>query len=112
MSQQLALSLRDDGMDRAAAHADAVHGGWSNFAYDILLRYAEKHEVFMAEDVREFARVVDGFEDPPDGRAWGSVVMRAAKAGIIKRIGYAPMKSPNCHANPKSVWRSLVFRGL
>lgn len=88
MSQQLALSLRDDGMDRAAA------------------------EVFMAEDVREFARGVDGFEDPPDGRAWGSVVMRAAKAGIIKRIGYAPMKSPNCHANPKSVWRSLVFRGL
>ena len=29
---------------------------------------------------------------------------RAAKARLIRRVDYAPNKSPTCHASPKSVW--------
>lgn len=58
---------------------------------------------FMAEDLRNWA-ITNGCQIPADGRAWGGVILGAVNAGRIKRIGFAPMKSRNCHANPKSVW--------
>lgn len=101
--QQLAIF----GADTAAAHADRVSGGtWSDKAWDYLVNFgrAQQGKPFMAEDVRVHAEMRQAIPKPPDKRAWGSVVMRAAKARLIRRVAFAPNKSPTCHASPKSVW--------
>lgn len=101
--QQLAIF----GATMAADKADRVHGGtWSDKAWDFLVDFgkARKGQPFMAEDVRAHAELRKAVPLPPDGRAWGSIFMRASRAALIRRIGYAPMKDPKCHSNPKAVW--------
>jgi hypothetical protein len=102
MDLSLGRTLASTGADLAASNAGP---GWTMSAYNILIEYANIHKTFMTEDVRAYAVKKYDFPLPPDGRAWGGVVNRAVKADKIKRIGYAPMKSANCHANPKSVWQ-------
>lgn len=93
--------LAQAGADTALANAGAL---WADEAFLALCYYAKRHDTFMAEDVRVFAHA-HGLPLPPDGRAWGGVMNRAIKRKLVERVGYAPMKSPNCHANPKSVWK-------
>lgn len=97
--------LRDVGMETAARHADAVDEGWSDRAYQFLVDFVGANPAgrFMAEDVRAEAGR-QGLPLPPDNRAWGFVVARAAKAKIIKRVGYGPQTSASCHCSPKSIW--------
>lgn len=96
---------RDVGMKMAEAHANAVEDGWVVQATLIFEKFMKDHRTFMTEDVRAYAHNEQGLPLPPDGRAWGGVINRMAKSGRIVRVGYAPMKSKNCHCNPKSVWR-------
>lgn len=101
--QQLAIF----GAGTAAAHADRETGGtWSDTAWQFLVDFGKgrKGQPFMTEDVRAHAELRKAVPIPPDNRAWGSIVMRASRARLIRRIGYAPMKDPKCHANPKAVW--------
>lgn len=98
-----AREARDDGIKRAADHAEATEPGWNGFAYKLLLTFIQTNETFMTEDFREWAHK-QGLPIPPDSRSFGSIITRAVKAGLITRKGYAPMKSVNCHMNPKSVW--------
>jgi len=99
--------LRDTGMQCAADHADRESEGWTDRAYVFLVDYvaANRGRAFMAEDVRASAEA-EGLPPPPDNRAWGSVVSRAARLRIIKRIGYGAQKSVTCHCSPKSIWVS------
>lgn len=93
----------EEGAKRAIDHADSVNSGWSDMAYNILMSYPDRGLPFMTEDVREHADKL-GLPRPPDQRSWGGIIRRATRDGKLKRVGYAPMKSPNCNANPKSVW--------
>lgn len=97
------LEARDGGMAAAIAHAGE---SWSDRAHALFGHYIRQHkDDFLTEDARLWAHRDNGLELPPDSRAWGSVVVWYAKAGMIHRVGFAPMKSRNCHANPKAVWR-------
>lgn len=100
--QQLAIF----GAEAAAAKADRVHGSWSDKAWEFFVKFAQerKGQSFMTEDVRAHAELRKAVPLPPDGRAWGSITMRASKARLIRRVDYAPNKSPSCHCSPKSVW--------
>jgi hypothetical protein len=99
-----AIQARDEGMKKAVDHADDVKPGWSQKAYELLLKFlSEQHGPFMAEDVRSFAAMVD-FPLPPSGRAWGAVIVRASKNGLIKRSGYAPVKNVRAHMTPATLW--------
>ncbi len=103
LGQQLAIF----GADTAASHADRVTGGaWSEKAWAFLVQFgqSQKGRPFMTEDVRAHAELRKAVPAAPDARAWGSIVMRAAKARLIERVDYAPNKSPSCHGSPKSVW--------
>jgi hypothetical protein len=104
-SISVARVLRDVGMQRAADHADRESEGWSDLAYGFLVDYvaANRGRAFMAEDVRSRAEA-EGLPAPPDNRAWGSVISRAARRRIINRIGYGAQKSVSCHCSPKSIW--------
>lgn len=101
-------ALAVEGANRAAAHADRTHGNWTDRAYNFLERWVGGRIgfEFMTEDVRVAAENSGSYVAPPDERAWGAVILRAKREGRLEHTGrYEPMKSSNCHGNPKSVWR-------
>jgi hypothetical protein len=98
---------KDAGMQRAVDHADLVNPCWSDQAYDLLLKFLSIHVgAFQAEEVRSYAAMID-FPLPPSNRAWGAIIVRAVKAGIIKRVGYAPVRNIKAHKTPASLWQQV-----
>lgn len=103
--QELSRIRADDGIERASEHAKQVSQDWQTKAVGYVRLFALCEPAFLAEDVREMAER-DGFDAPPDGRAWGAVMRQAAREGIVVSAGYAPANSSN--GSPKVKWRSLV----
>ena len=105
--QQLQISfgaqLRDIGMRKATDHANAVHEDWSDKAFYFLKWFVTRQHVeFMAEDVREAAK--NYVPEPPSKRAWGAVIVRAKKEGLIKSIGFRSVSNSKAHRTPASLW--------
>ena len=98
-----AQDYRDDGIKRAVDHADEKVPEWSSMAYGFLLGYIAKKREFMTEDVRGAAE--GRIPTPPSNRAWGGVVVRAAKAGLIYRAGYRNTRNIKAHCTPATLWR-------
>lgn len=99
-----ARDARDTGITQAADHADAVSPRWTDRAYDALVHHANRHTFFTVEQVRmAFAGVLP---DPPSSRAWGAVVLKAARAGIVSRAGHTEAEDPAVHCNLVTLWRS------
>lgn len=96
------IKNRDIGIEAAKVHADTKEPTWSDKAYKFLLTYCIKNKEFMAEDVRVASE--NHVPEPPSKRAWGSVFMKAAKAKIIKRIGFRNTKNPKSHSTPATLW--------
>lgn len=102
-----ATAARDAGMQTAIEHAEAVHEVWSDKAYAFLLSYARNcKQPFMVEDVR--AASMENVPEPPSKRAWGGIVAKAAKAGIIQHAGYAQVKNIKAHCTPAAVWKACT----
>lgn len=99
-------AARDEAINRATGHADAVEPAWSERAYAHLLAYPAlpRGAAFMAEDVRKFAEE-QGLPTPPDPRAWGGVVQRAVRVGIIESAGFGYSKNRRAHLRPTAIWR-------
>lgn len=93
---QQARSKRDQAMGLAAVGAGET---WASVAYDALVAYAAANDAFMAEDVRLACPWVP---KPSDNRAWGPVFNRAARANVIKRIGYGQAITGHCR--PMPIW--------
>lgn len=102
-SRQLAA----DGMERALDHADEATPGWSDQAVERVRQFAHIRSEFLGEDVRVWAHA-QGLPLPPVACAWGAVMVRAAREGIIERDGYATTRIPPQHSKPAVRWHSLV----
>src|SRR5687767_13059519 len=77
--------LRDLGMEAAVAHAEVVVEGWRGDALRFLQKFIGYTKVeFMTEEVR-LASLNGGVAEPPSKRAWGWVIVQAAKNGWIKK---------------------------
>lgn len=104
-----ACALRDEGIKRAADHADAVAPDWTDNAFRIFCHYgkqrAQKGFLFSTEEARTYAEKWWTLPPPPDRRAWGAVAVRARRAGLIQRAGFDCSKSANCHGGYIAVWR-------
>jgi hypothetical protein len=95
--------LRDKGIKKALDNANNTHDRWSDKAYDFLLKYIKYQYEFMTEDVRVASE--KAIPKPPSNRAWGSVILRASRSGLINRVGFANVKNAKAHKTPASVWR-------
>jgi hypothetical protein len=97
--------LAAEGASVAADHADDEYGFWSIYAEEYFRRFIKEKPncTFMTEQVREFAER-DGFEPPPDKRAWGSVAANMSRCGVIKKLGYSQSTIPSHHAGIKTLW--------
>lgn len=98
---------RDKGIEQARKHADLVEPGWSERAILLLLDYmAEAGGSFMVEDVRKYAQDKN-FLPPPDERAWGHVIRRAAASGYVEAVGFGKTKNKQGHCHPAAIWRQV-----
>lgn len=103
-----ARQLRDAGMQQAINHAERIDDEWPERAYGFLYRFALSHGEFISETLTDEA-IQLGYGSPADARAWGAIFAKAARAGVIQRIGYGV--SARRHCSPTPLWRSLVFVG-
>lgn len=105
-----AVAARELGMQRSADHANEAESEWTGQALALLVAFAlQVRRPFLVEEARAYAQA-NGLPPPPDARAWGSVVRRAASKKRIEKVGAAPAASSNCslkvqwacgsHANP------------
>lgn len=99
--------LAKQGMLRSTTHADAESPGWSSFAFDALLRYAETHQFFTIEQLKDWA-YFNGLPVPPAPGAWGGIARRGIKEKIIIFDSYRESRNPSQHMKPVRVWRSSV----
>ena len=92
--------LRDTGMRLALESANEKHDTWGDRCYQLLTRFITIRNQFTCEEFREWAQI----ETPPSLRAYGSVIMRAAKEGLIEKVGYIQVKNPKAHCANASLW--------
>ena len=93
-------------MEQALSHADQVSPAWRDRAYEVLKAYVEQHphEQFFGEDVREWAYAQGDLPEPPHARAWGGIIAKAAKAGVIVQHGIGQVKNPKAHRANAAIW--------
>ena len=106
-SSQIEAMGVHEAITAAVAHADRVHSGWSDEAYALLLQYMAANQRFKAEDVRNYAHKTRGLPNPPDPRAWGGVIQRAAREGRIMKACYVASNNEQAHHRPVTVWQVL-----
>ena len=105
--------LRDKGIKQALDSANDAHEKWSEKAYKFLVNYIKSNKRksvkqpsfkrFMTEDVRLASE--KEIPIPPSNRAWGGIVVKASKAGLISRVGFSNVKNVKAHKTPATVWR-------
>ncbi len=100
--------LRDVGITKAIDNADKKHENWSDLAYEFLRGYIEQHSEFMAEDLR--AASTGTIPDPPSLRAWGGVIVRAVKEGLISRKEFRNVQNPKAHRTPATLWEVVNYQ--
>jgi len=102
-----AQRLKEEGIRRSLEHAERVEPTWAQQAAehlsDWLCEGGGLDNYFMCEEVRRWAEA-RGLPKPPDPRAWGGVMQRARRAGVIVKCGYTESHTPAAHLRPTQVW--------
>ncbi len=91
---------RRDGMTRADEHADSQ---WRADAWAWLGAYLRTHPTFFADDAWPA-----GCPRPREARAFGPLVLRAAREGLIRKTGTFRARTSG-NLTPAPVWESLVY---
>ncbi len=99
--------LRDAGIKLSADHAELNEPGWQEEAFRLFRIFLDAvTRGFQTEEARSWAES-HGLNDPPDKRAWGGIIRRAAREGLILRAGFALANDPKSHRAPSTVWRKV-----
>ena len=94
---------RDEALERVESNASVE---FLATAYGAVKRAAMIHETFIVDDVWQ---QLPDFAKTHEKRAMGAVVRRAVKEKIIEPTEeYRASQQPQCHGNPRRVWRSLI----
>ena len=99
-SLERARLLRDEAMLRVAAKAEEAAPTFAARAYAFLIRYAAAHPEFGGEDATEAIKAAGIV--PHDDRAFGPIYAKAARNGLIRRIGFVPRRRG--HGSPGPLW--------
>ncbi len=89
------------------ASYNATTDEWKEKAMKYLLEFATYGKEFITEDFRLWLN--GKLEQPKEPRAYGGLMTRAKKSGIIEATGkYRTMKSEQSHSCPKMVWVGTI----
>lgn len=111
-SSELSATAREN-RDAAIEQVDgAATEQWKARALQAVGRAAVRQELLIVDDMwTEFRAADEDFADTGthELRAMGAVVLQACQRGWLARTDmYRASERPNCHANPRRVWRSLI----
>lgn len=99
-----ARKARDKGIAKASQSAEEVSPGWNVRLYELFKEFlCGRKTEFLAEDFR--VSVIGKIDLPRSNRSFGGLFMKAARQGIIRRVGYAPVKNWKAHRCMASVWK-------
>lgn len=99
--RELGELFKQQGMNRAVNNAERHHVAWGDQALAMLKQFPQSR--FQAEELRLWA-YRQGLPEPPHGRAWGSVMVKAKNMGLIQCIGYQNVRNPRAHKTPAALW--------
>jgi hypothetical protein len=100
------LELKTIGQNLAIESANESVDKWSDRAYALLLDYIRLHGSgyrFQGEQGRNYCEALK-LPEPPSKRAYGGVIGRIAREGLIKRVGYASVLNSKAHSATSTVW--------
>jgi hypothetical protein len=103
---QLGFQLKEQGMSQALAHAEEIDSSWGEKAYQFVRGFAAQRIEFRTEEVRAFAEQ-RGLPAAPSARAWGGIIGRAVKSGLITSVRYVNCSNPSAHRCPVRVWQGI-----
>jgi hypothetical protein len=104
LGEELAIA----GGATAAAHADSQSAGWLARATGLAEQFVINHvdlPSFQAIELRSYAEA-QGLTPPPDARAWGHVMRRLKKNGVIESVGTGKSSDPKQHNGFITEWRA------
>ncbi|MET3995016.1 hypothetical protein ABID65_006682 [Bradyrhizobium sp. S3.9.2] len=104
-----ANAAKKTAMDQVEANASAA---WSSLMLDLVFETCVNREQFTADDVIDrYDAISDDKPVTHEPRAFGPVMMRAAKLGWCRKANVAPLPSRrrSLHASPRAVWESLIY---
>lgn len=101
-----AKRAKDEGMSRVEAHATA---GWSELMFGLVVEVAKSKTQFTSDDVFDLAETRMPISTH-DLRAFGPVMMKAARQKICRKANVAavPSRRASLHASPRAVWESMI----
>lgn len=102
MTEHQGLALGHAMADVAAKNAG---GEWVAIALDAVRKHAVTNKYFTTEQVRT---ANDDLPEPPDRRAWGAVVRKAQREGLIQPHGWVRAQSLTVHGMVVTLWESKV----
>lgn len=91
------------GIDQAVAAAERQLAGWVDTAYAFIALWCAQNRGArcIGHDIVQ-ASIAKGVIQPANAKAWGGPIQRAAREGLIKRVGFD--EDPNRHGNPVPLW--------
>ncbi len=105
-AREKSRAAAQEGIDRAVDHAERDVPVWSEVAFAFVKLYATQHrgEKFTGYEIvrASKARVTA----PPTDKAWGGPLQRAARAGIIRKVGGVPDPNPERHGSMVPLWEA------
>ena len=101
---QTGSELKEIALDRV----ERKHVRWIDIATDVVRDIAQDVDAFTTDRV-EYELEVRGIEPPNEPRAFGALMLRAARAGWVSKTDQvAPSVIPRNHRRPKSIWKSRL----
>jgi hypothetical protein len=107
-SHASARAGKEEGMARAEANANP---DWKAFMLEQVRLVCMEQPRFTSDDV--FARAAESSDAPSthEGRAFGPVMMRAAKLGYCRPTNLTMRSSrASNHSRPIAVWESRIYQ--
>lgn len=93
-----------DFIERAATAQERRSPDWQDRAIGMLSLYLIHTDTFITEDFRIWASC-NGLDEPQEPRAYGAVIRRAVKSGMIVATGnYRQTTNIKSHSRPMMVW--------
>lgn len=102
----LGEAMKQRGITLSERNANHQFDNWSDRAYHWLCEFIKFNPRFRAEEAREYA-MTQGLEEPKSNRAFGAIMLRAAKAGLVKKVGHEAVMNPKAHKAFASVWQTI-----
>lgn len=103
----LATQLKLLGMAQAVDTTEQLCPNWAHQAYNKLVEFCDYfgyEYIFITETFREWAHN-HGLPKPMHDRAFGQIMHRAAKQGLLQKVGFGKTSNPKSHAAYSTLWQ-------